>query len=66
MGACFYLGSRKTPARNTGSINLIIHYLEPKLGQILLIDETSTNGLFNLVSFSADEVVTIICVDEAI
>ena len=47
------------------SINLIIHYLEPKLGQILLIDETSTNGLFNLVSFSADGVVTIICVDEA-
>ena len=60
----FYLGSGKTPWLNIGSINLIIHYLKPELGQILLIDETSTNGLFGLVLSSANGVVPNICVEK--
>ena len=62
---CFYLGSGKTPSCNIGSINLIIHYLKPELGQTLLIDETSTNGLFDLMSSSASGFVPNICVYKA-
>ena len=40
-------------------------YLEPKLGKTLLTDETSTNGLFNLLSSSAKRDAPIICVDKA-
>ena len=64
MRACFYLGSWKTPSCNIRSINLIVHYLEPKLGKTLLINETSANGLFNLLRFSAKEDIPIVCVEE--
>ena len=41
-------GAGKTPACNFGCVNPLITHLEPRIDQNLLVDETSSNGLFNL------------------
>ena len=61
-------GTGKTPACNIGWVSPIISHLEPRIGQNILVDETSSNGLFNhIVSFHkgvAGESVPILCINE--
>lgn len=56
-------GSGKTPACHLGCIDPIVEHLEPKLEKSIVVDEASSNGLFN--HFTAGDTVPILCVDEA-
>lgn len=40
-------GAGKTPACNIGCVTLLISHLEPRIDRSLLVDETSSSGLFN-------------------
>ena len=61
-------GTGKTPACNIECVSPIISHLEPRIDQNILIDETSSNGLFNhIVNFHkglAGESVRILCINE--
>ena len=61
-------GAGKTPACNIVCVSPISSHLEPRIDQNILIDETSSNGLFNhIVNFHkglAGESVCILCIDE--
>lgn len=56
-------GSGKTPACHLGCIDPIVEHLEPKLEKSIVVDEVSSNGLFN--HFSSGDTVPILCIDEA-
>ena len=61
-------GAGKTPACNIGCVGPLIEHLEPRIDRSLLVDETSSNGLFNhFVNFhkgATGESVPILCIDE--
>ena len=40
-------GAGKTPACNIACVNPLISHLEPRVQRSILVDETSSNGLFN-------------------
>ena len=40
-------GAGKTPACNIACVNPLISHLEPRIQRSILVDETSSNGLFN-------------------
>lgn len=72
-GNLFMLGlapsrAGKTPACNIGCIRPLISYLEQRIDRSVLVDETSSNGLFNhFVNFqrgAAGECVPVLCIDE--
>ena len=61
-------GAGKTPACNIGCVRPLISHLEPRIDRSILVDETSSNGLFNhFVNFqkgAAGECVPVLCIDE--
>ena len=61
-------GAGKTPARNIGCVGPLISHLELRIDRSILVDETSSNGLFNpFVNFqksAAGECVPDLCIDE--
>ena len=72
-GNLFMLGlapsrAGKTPTCNIGYARPLISHLEPRIDRSILVDETSSNGLFNhYVNFQkgADgESVPVLCIDE--
>lgn len=62
-------GAGKTPACNIGCVRPLISHLEPRIDRSILVDETSSNGLFNhFVNFqkgAAGECVPVLCIDES-
>ena len=56
-------GSGKTPACHLGCIDPIVEHIEPKIEKSIVIDDASSNGLFN--HFSTGNTNPIICIDEA-
>ena len=60
-------GTAKTPACKHGCIIPLVNHLEPKVGQTLLVDDTSVSGLFHFFSTqdAANVITPILCVDEA-
>ena len=61
-------GAGKIPACNIGCVNPVISHLEPKIDASLLVDETSSTGLFNLYASSgksSNRTIPILCIDEA-
>ena len=56
-------GSGKTPACHLGCIDPIVSHLEPKIEKSIVIDDASTNGLFNY--FNTGDTIPILCIDEA-
>ena len=72
-GNLFFLGlspsgAGKTPACNIGCVGPLITHLELRIDRSLLVDETSSNGLFNhFVNYrkgAAGGSVPILCIDE--
>ena len=61
-------GAGKTPACNIGCVKPLISHLEPRIDRSILVDETSSNGLFNhFVNFQkgADgECVPVLCIEQ--
>ena len=61
-------GAGKTPACNIGCVGPLISHLELRIDRSILVDETSSNGLFNhFVNFqksAAGECVPVLCIDE--
>ena len=61
-------GAGKTPACHIGCARPLISHLETQIDWRILVDETSSNGLFNhFVNFqkgAAGECVTVLCIDE--
>ena len=61
-------GAGKTPAFNIGCVGPLISHLEQRIDRSILVDETSSNGLFNhFVNFqksAAGECVPVLCIDE--
>jgi len=56
-------GSGKSPACHLGCINPIVEHLERKIDASIVMDVTSTSGLFN--HFVSGVTVPILCLDEA-
>ena len=56
-------GSGKTPACHLGCIDPIVEHIEPKIEKSIVIDDGSSNGLFN--HFTTGNTNPIICIDEA-
>ena len=56
-------GSGKTPACHLGCIDPIVEHIEPKIEKSIVIDDASSNGLFN--HFTTGNTNPIICIDEA-
>lgn len=61
-------GAGKTPACNIACVNPLISHLEPRVQRSILVDETSSNGLFNhFVNFQTGANrahVPLLCIDE--
>ena len=60
-------GAGKTPACNIGCVGPLNSHLEPRIDRSILVDETSSNGLFNhFVNFqgATGECVPVLCIDE--
>ena len=61
-------GAGKTPACNIGCVGPLISHLELRIDRSILVDETSSNCLFNhFVNFqksAAGECVPVLCIDE--
>lgn len=61
-------GAGKTPAFNIGCVGPLISHLELRIDRSILVDETSSNGLFNhFVNFqksAAGECVPVLYIDE--
>lgn len=55
-------GSGKTPACNLGCIDPIVSHLEPKIEKSIVINDASTNGLFN--HFNTGDTIPILCIDK--
>ena len=56
-------GSGKTPACHLGCIDPIVEHIEPKIEKSIVIDDASSNGLFN--HYNTGDTIPILCVDEA-
>ena len=56
-------GSGKTPACHLGCIDPIMEHIEPKIEKSIVIDDVSSNGLFN--HFNTGDTIPILCVDKA-
>ena len=56
-------GSGKTPACHLGCIDPIVEHLEPKIEKSIVMDDASSNGLFN--HFVSGDTVPVLCIDEA-
>ena len=56
-------GAGKTPACHLGCIDPIVEYLEPKIEKSIVMDDASSNGLFN--HFASGDTVPVLCIDEA-
>jgi hypothetical protein len=56
-------GSGKTRACHLGCIDAIVEHLEQKIEKSIVMDEASSNGLFN--HFASCDTVPILCIDEA-
>ena len=59
----FPSGSGKTPACQLGCIDPIVEHIEPKIEKTIVIDDASSNGLFNHLTTGNTN--PIICIDEA-
>ena len=57
------LGSGKTPTCHLICIDPIVEHLEPKIEKSIVMDDTSSNGLFN--HFVSGDTVPVLCIDEA-
>lgn len=55
-------GTGKTPACQKGVVEPIVGQLEDKIGDSMVVDETSSSGLFN--HYVSSKTVPILCVDE--
>ena len=56
-------GSGKTPACHLGCIDPIVEHFKPKIEKSIVMDDTSSNGLFN--RFVSGDTVPVLCIDEA-
>ena len=56
-------GAGKTPTCHLRCINPIVEHLEPKIEKSIVMDDASSNGLFN--HFASGDTVPVFCIDEA-
>ena len=56
-------GAGKTRACHSGCLNPIVVHLETKIEKSIIMDDVSSNGLFN--HFASGDTVPVLCIDEA-